>query len=357
MECQLCFKSFSRIDNLNRHLSDVHKVQKEVKEHKFKCTLCDAGYTENSSLRRHMKSVHNIDLSEIERKQKAAERERKNIELQKRKEETARAKEEAKAIKKKNNESSKIVPFDLTVHENQGRYLCSCCQRPFVSEEARNHHFNIHQTEKRFKCRQCSKCFQSEKSMHLHEQSCRSNDSITTQPSTLQEGAGYSNALNTLDTDDYEDEEMRHHRSGLNNIFNIYRKKFAPRSTNIMDRLQDAINEGKHQLRVLQETNNSFKVSLSVQATFYRATNPEEITSPPPTFNSDTAVILPTTTLTLLIKTLHDNIIHQLDTFEQNGSGWVLNHLIYLDLHTAQFDPLRASSYLPMPKKVYTRIR
>ena len=123
MECQLCFKSFSRIDSLNRHLLEVHQVQKEVKEHKFKCTLCDAGYTENRNLRRHMKSVHNIDLSEIERKQKAAERERKNIELQKRKEETARPKEEAKATKKKNNESSKIVPFDLTVHENQGRYL------------------------------------------------------------------------------------------------------------------------------------------------------------------------------------------------------------------------------------------
>ena len=110
---------------------------------------------------------------------------------------------------------------------------------------------------------------------------------------------------------------MRLYHSGLNNVFSIYRKNFAARSSNIMDRLQDAVNEAQHQIRMLQERNNSYKVYLSLQATFYRATNPEEITSPPPTFNSDTAVILPTTILNPLLKTIHDNILHQLDTLSK----------------------------------------
>ena len=231
MECHLCSKSFSNNGNLTRHLLLVHNVQKEAKERAFKCTLCDAEYTENRNLRRHMKSAHEIDLAQIERKEKADERERKNVEQRKRKEETARAKEESKAKRMKTDDSSKLVSFDLTLHENQGRYHCSCCNRPFVSEESRNRHFNVHQMEKRFKCGQCSKCYPSEKSLSLHEQSCRSSDSNSLQSSSLQTGAGRSKSLEPDDTDDFVDEEMRLYRSGLNNVFNIYRKKFAARSS------------------------------------------------------------------------------------------------------------------------------
>ena len=90
---------------------------------------------------------------------------------------------------------------------------------------------------------------------------------------------------------------------------------------------------------------------LSVQVSFYRASNSDEITSPHPTFNSDTAIVLPTTSLTNIFKVLYDNLMHQIDSFEQNGSGWVVQNLVHLDLNVGQYDSLRASSYLEMPSK------
>ena len=48
---------------------------------------------------------------------------------------------------------------------------------------------------------------------------------------------------------------------------------------------------------------------------------------------------------------MYDNLIHQIDSFEQNGSGWVVQNLVYLDLYVGQYDSLRASSYLKMPNK------
>ena len=47
--------------------------------------------------------------------------------------------------------------------------------------------------------------------------------------------------------------------------------------------------------------------------------------------------------------------MQQLDSYQTNGSGWVIHNLIYLDLHIAEFDPLRASSYLSMPKDLLSR--
>ena len=52
---------------------------------------------------------------------------------------------------------------------------------------------------------------------------------------------------------------------------------------------------------------------------------------------------------------LKDNLVQQLDSYQTNGSGWVIRNLIYLDLYIAEFDPLRASSYLPMPQSLKFR--
>ena len=40
----------------------------------------------------------------------------------------------------------------------------------------------------------------------------------------------------------------------------------------------------------------------------------------------------------------------EIDTFEENGSGWVVDHLVQLDLHVVSHDPLRASGHLKLPQ-------
>ena len=31
------------------------------------------------------------------------------------------------------------------------------------------------------------------------------------------------------------------------------------------------------------------------------------------------------------------------------GSGWLVDRLMHLDIHSAEYDPLRASSHIPLP--------
>ena len=42
----------------------------------------------------------------------------------------------------------------------------------------------------------------------------------------------------------------------------------------------------------------------------------------------------------------------KIDDFEERGSGWVLHELSRLDLHTYIYDPLRASTYMPLPDEL-----
>ena len=67
-----------------------------------------------------------------------------------------------------------MVPFVLTLHENNGEYLCSTCNRPFVGQRSRDLHSNTHQID-RNKCKHCSKHFKREINKRHHELHCHPN--------------------------------------------------------------------------------------------------------------------------------------------------------------------------------------
>jgi hypothetical protein len=45
----------------------------------------------------------------------------------------------------------------------------------------------------------------------------------------------------------------------------------------------------------------------------------------------------------------HKSILNNFDTYQERGSGWVVKKVSHLDLHVSVYNPLRASSYTPLP--------
>jgi len=50
------------------------------------------------------------------------------------------------------------------------------------------------------------------------------------------------------------------------------------------------------------------------------------------------------------LKSSNKQLVSKIDTFETEGSGWILDRLVKLDCSVYHLDPLRASSYHRLPQ-------
>ena len=66
-------------------------------------------------------------------------------------------------------------------------------------------------------------------------------------------------------------------------------------------------------------------------------------------FNSGTRINLESTNVKKLIDLNVKKIIEDLEVFQKNGSGWYFKEVVNLEIHTAEFNPMYGSSYIPLP--------
>ena len=45
-------------------------------------------------------------------------------------------------------------------------------------------------------------------------------------------------------------------------------------------------------------------------------------------------------------------MLKKIAMFQSRGSGWRLHSIIQLDIYTIEYDPMRATKHIPLPKKL-----
>ena len=83
---------------------------------------------------------------------------------------------------------------------------------------------------------------------------------------------------------------------------------------------------------------------------FHRAARPDILTEPPVYFRTEPVASTSSNPIELQLKVALRRLWQEIDTYEENGSGWVLDHLIELDLHVVAYDPLRAGAHMKLPQ-------
>ena len=73
---------------------------------------------------------------------------------------------------------------------------------------------------------------------------------------------------------------------------------------------------------------------LSLNMNFCKATNPAIKTGPAVTFCSEVFKSINTHELDYQFHVGYNQIVPQIDEFQRNGSGWVVDHIQHLDLGT-----------------------
>ena len=118
---------------------------------------------------------------------------------------------------------------------------------------------------------------------------------------------------------------------------------------NMFELLRDAV----YSYRNTIAKSPSSKVTLSLHMLFHLSVDPSYLTDPP--------VVLVTPPVEKLeggmnvndiLESFYTMILDSIEQYELCGSGWVLNKMLRLDLHVANYDPLRASTYMPLPEEI-----
>ena len=90
------------------------------------------------------------------------------------------------------------------------------------------------------------------------------------------------------------------------------------------------------------------KFYLSLHVNFHLSTDVALLTDPPVVLSADTIEVYDSSDVHDALNSTYENLVSAIEDFQQRGSGWILDKLIALDLHLLEFDPLRATSYIPL---------
>ena len=88
------------------------------------------------------------------------------------------------------------------------------------------------------------------------------------------------------------------------------------------------------------------KFYFSVHIVFVKAADPNVFTVPPVVLQTDPVRVFLADLFRLdeIFEMDIKQLVEKIDTFEKNGSGWMIDHLVRLDTMIASIDPLNAFS-------------
>ena len=216
---------------------------------------------------------------------------------------------------------------------------------------------------RRFNCQFCKRKFTRQSYKQYHEKHCVNEQQQ--QPSRKQ--AKMSTQIGGGDDDDGNLFEQHHPEvleipkiiaSSVSNVAVSYRKEFdTDNKLKLFERLNNVVNMFKDTIILETDKKKAIKYFFTIKLVFHKNKDEDELSDPPISFRSTVFTILPSnrSEVDQHLKSVQQQFVQMIETFQRNGSDWVLDHIIHLDLGVVQYDPLRASTYIPLPKKIKNR--
>lgn len=97
--------------------------------------------------------------------------------------------------------------------------------------------------------------------------------------------------------------------------------------------------------------NACVKINLQLYCTYIQTVE-EEVVRDLKSFNTINVVITQTSDLSTFYDNMTSLILSKCEDFQERDSGWALEKIEFLDVNINKYNPLKASSYIPLPKQV-----
>ena len=204
-------------------------------------------------------------------------------------------------------------------------FSCDICKREFTEKYKLTRHVK---NQHGWSCHRCNQSFNRRDNYEMHQLVCLFK-------TTGKRSGG------RLDTTAKKLKDNTNRVGGaLNGTVNEYRLNLEVVLKESTFQEENRINEEVVKKRAVQ-------FYLSLRVNFYLTTDVTLLTDPPAVLSTDTIEVYDSSDVHDAVNSAYDNLASAIEDFQQRRSGWILDKLVALDLHLLEFEPLRATSYIP----------
>ena len=268
-----------------------------------------------------------------------------------------------KTCPKKFTQLRNLTRHEKIIHGAKKPFVCDQCSESFSRADALKRHQKRHQGMITHTCNNCRKKFYRHDKLVEHQVHCqgdslkRKRDEGDSGPS--QKKVRAENQVGEGKPENHVEEESDNPCSSTT-AFEDSLKKIEPKPRK--DQKQDM----SHFLRgkaktILNHLSNELvekrgiKWFISVKVRFVKPKPDGEDLITEPHFRSLCMKTVNQQELQNQLEEAKQKITQSLVVFQEEGSGWVLDEIVHLDLSIAQYTPVKGSSYIPLSNKLKTK--
>ncbi len=221
-------------------------------------------------------------------------------------------------------------------------FFCDICNQAFTEKRSLTRHMK-NQHGNLWSCSRCSQNFTRYDNYQMHDRVC------------LFKSTGKRKAGPSEDNVKRFKDNVSHIGGALDDTLADYRlnlEEDEQDAGNVLEVLKDAIFQLKSRISEELIKKRAIKFYISLHANFHLSSDTGFMTDPPVVLNTHIVEIYESSEVEEILANTYEDLISEIENFQHRGSGWVLDRLLKLDLHVLEFNPLRATSYIPLPKEV-----
>ena len=142
---------------------------------------------------------------------------------------------------------------------------------------------------------------------------------------------------------------FRQERSAFSN----FTEQYVSDNINFTGGWDEFISQSKPNIIRLLEQKRNHKVQFSIQCKMNRKDGKFDIEATMYLTGKNIGLITPDTDLDALYDELMEELSKRIDKLEDiNGSGWTFEEIEKIEIHTVEWEPLRGSKFIPLPKEI-----
>ena len=200
------------------------------------------------------------------------------------------------------------------------------CDHVFYLKADLKKHEKVHTKDKNC-CLHCNKTISRAQNLKLHQHTCGQNENrikyrrfYGVDPDTVNGG-------------------FKLVESAFKKMFVTYRKMLDLNALQLEDMKLIFSQDVKNILQSEVVKRFGIKWNLGLKAIMYKPIDPSITTNPPAVFNTDMMVGLIGSNYEDDLNSAYENVMQQIDDYQNNGSGWMLDQFVELDVNIVTYAP------------------